>query len=315
MAKGQLGHDQRQFTAYDCTSPQELKAVTKAEQPQCQDRLDQDPVSQRNMTYLLLQKATYRRQPVSRCRVLRTRVAHHCGDSDHQTFIPQFSTFREVVTISTEHCKEMYQQKIYKDRWHKGTPLDTGMTNIIRKELVGHTNPYTGADTQCVGAIYRHNGLDIPDVMLWEELFITLEEDLLLVDKEGACIVNNDQIRISCRDTDLSCTYSGGTIFWTLPTVLELCRFHRIRRSAGIVVTGSNGTETFISRDGSMIRLILRKPAKLCGEAIGFRTNYDNLYLMDELYADQVSDDLPLGEVSTMLTSRMGSCSGKCPPM
>jgi hypothetical protein len=49
-----------------------------------------------------------------------------------------------------------------------------------------------------------------------------------------------------------------------------------------------------------MIRLILRKPAKLCGVAIGFRTNYDNLYLMDELYADQVSDDLPLGEVSTI---------------
>ena len=68
MAKGQLGHDQRQFTAYDCTSPQELRAVTKAEKPQCQDRLDQDPVSQRNQTYLLLQKATYRRQPVSRCR-------------------------------------------------------------------------------------------------------------------------------------------------------------------------------------------------------------------------------------------------------
>jgi hypothetical protein len=40
MAKGQLGHDQRQFTAYNCTSPQELRAVTKAEPPQCQDRLD-----------------------------------------------------------------------------------------------------------------------------------------------------------------------------------------------------------------------------------------------------------------------------------
>jgi hypothetical protein len=48
--------------------------------------------------------------------------------------------------------------------------------------------------------------LDIPDVMLWEELFVTLEEDLLLVDSKGACIVNNDQIKISCRDTDLSCS-------------------------------------------------------------------------------------------------------------
>jgi hypothetical protein len=95
MVKGQLGHDQRQFTAYDCTSPKELRAVTKAEPPQCQDRLDQDPVSQRNQRYLFLQMATYRRQPVSRCKVLRTRVAHHCGDSDHQTFIPQFSTFRD----------------------------------------------------------------------------------------------------------------------------------------------------------------------------------------------------------------------------
>jgi hypothetical protein len=65
MAKGQLGHEQRQFTAYDCTSPQEMKAVTKGEPSQCQDRLDQEPISQRNETHLLLQKATYRRQPVS----------------------------------------------------------------------------------------------------------------------------------------------------------------------------------------------------------------------------------------------------------
>jgi hypothetical protein len=108
------------------------------------------------------------------------------------------------------------------------------------------------------------------------------------------------QIRIGCRDTDLSCIYSGGTIFWTATTVLKQCCFHQIRRSSGIVVTGSNGTETFISRDGSMIRLFLRRPAQLCGEATGFRTNYDNLYLMDEIYGDQVSDTLPLGEVSTI---------------
>jgi hypothetical protein len=119
--------------------------------------------------------------------------------------------------------------------------------------------------------------------MLWEELSITLDTDKLLVDTAGACIVNNEQIKIECRDTALSCVYSGGTLFWTAPTDLERCRFHWICRSTGIVVTGSTGTETFISRDGSMIRLILRRPAQLCGEATGFCTNYDNLYLMDEI--------------------------------
>jgi hypothetical protein len=49
-----------------------------------------------------------------------------------------------------------------------------------------------------------------------------------------------------------------------------------------------------------MICLILRQLAQLCGETTGFRTNYNNLYLMDELYADQVSSSLPLGEVSTV---------------
>jgi hypothetical protein len=225
---------------------------------------------------------------VLRCKVLRTRVAHHCGNSDHQTFIPQFSTYRDEVTILAGQCKDMYNQKVYKDHWHKETPIERGMTTVIRKELVGCTNPYGGGDTQCVGAIYRQNGLDIPNIMLWE-LTITLDTDTLLVDTEGACIVNNNQIRIGCRDKDLSCIYSGGTLFWTAPTELERCRFHQIRRSMGIVVTGSNGTDTFICRDGSMIRLILRRPAQLCGEATGFRTNYDNLYLMDEIYEDQVS--------------------------
>jgi hypothetical protein len=154
IAKEQLGHKQRQFTAYDCTSLQELRAVTKAEPPHCQDRLDQDPVSQRNQTYLLLQKATYLRQLVSCCKVLGMRVAHHCGDSDHQTFIPQFSTFRDEVTISANKCNDMYNQKVFKDRWHKETPIERGMTTVIGKELVGSTNPYGGGDTQCVGAIY-----------------------------------------------------------------------------------------------------------------------------------------------------------------
>jgi hypothetical protein len=166
--------------------------------------------------------------------------------------------------------------------------------------LVGSTNPYGGGDTQCVGAVYRQKGIDIPDSMLWEELTITLDTDTLLVDATGSCIVNNDQIKIGCRDTALSCIYSGGTIFWKAPTDLERCRFNQIRRSTGIVVTGSKGTETFITQDGSMIRLILRRLAQLCGEATGFRTNYENLYLMDEIYANQVSDTLPLGEVSTI---------------
>jgi hypothetical protein len=76
----------------------------------------------------------------------------------------------------------MYSQKVYKDHWHKASPIDIG-----RKEQVGHTNPYGGGDTHCVGAIYRQNGLDIPDIMLWEELSITLGTDTLLVEaKEPA---------------------------------------------------------------------------------------------------------------------------------
>jgi hypothetical protein len=98
-----------------------------------------------------------------------------------------------------------------------------------------------------------------------------------------SCIVNSNQVKIKCRDTKLFCLSPGGTLFWTAPMELEKCRFHQICRRTGIVVTGSNGTETFISRDGSMIRLILWQPAQLCGEATGFRTNYDNMYLMDEV--------------------------------
>jgi hypothetical protein len=49
-----------------------------------------------------------------------------------------------------------------------------------------------------------------------------------------------------------------------------------------------------------MIRLILWRPAQLCGKATGFRTNYDDLYLMEDISADQVSSSLPLREVSTI---------------
>ena len=49
-ARGQLGHEQRQFTAYDFTSAQELNAATKCEPPHCQDRFDQEPIKQINQT-------------------------------------------------------------------------------------------------------------------------------------------------------------------------------------------------------------------------------------------------------------------------
>jgi hypothetical protein len=280
IAKGQLGHDQRQLSAYAYSSPQEPRAITKADPPKCQDRLDQEPVSQWNATYLLLlQKATYRRQPVFRCKVLRIRVAHHCGNSDHQT---KFSTFRLELEVSPAKCRGMYPQQMWKeDLLHTETPICRSKTTIIRKELVRKTDAHSGADTQCTGAMYRSKGINIPDIMLWEELSITLNTYKLLVDKAGGCIVNSNQVRIGCKDTELSCKYSEGTPYWSAPTAMEKCRFHKIRRSTGTVVTWLNGTETFISR-------LEHDQAnhQAAGTVVwrGLRTNYDKLYLVDKLF-------------------------------
>ncbi len=59
----------------------------------------------------------------------------------------------------------MNSQKDYKVGWHDETPIERGKTTVIRKELVGSTNPYGGGDTQCVGATYRQKGINIPDIM------------------------------------------------------------------------------------------------------------------------------------------------------
>jgi hypothetical protein len=107
----------------------------------------------------------------------------------------------------------MYHQEVWKDHWHQKNPITRGKTTITRKELVGSTDPYGGGDTQCIGAVYCQKGINIPDIMLWEELSITLDTDELLVDSARYCIVNNDQIKKECRDTELSCIYSGSTIF------------------------------------------------------------------------------------------------------
>jgi hypothetical protein len=133
---------------------------------------------------------------VLRCKVLRKRAAHHCGDSDHQTFIPQFSTFREEVIISATKCQAMYHQEVWKDHWHHETPIARRKMTVIRKEQVGSTDPYGGGDTQCIKAVYRQKGINIPDITLWEKLSITLDTDKLLFDTAGARIVNNHQIKI-----------------------------------------------------------------------------------------------------------------------
>lgn len=296
----QLSHEQRQFEAYDCTSPQELRPVQQPPPKTCQD-MEKAPVQQgKNESILVLQQATYRRQTAYRCKFVRTRVSHYCGDHDHQTFTPMMSKFAEQREVEPVLCRKMWRDKQYVGHHEKKFPLKVGPDNTFTELVVGTTSLYDNTDVQCVGGKTMHDGIPLLSMNVWEQQTIRLTEEIILVSESGDVTLHHAQIKLKCPFWDHECVYEQGTVYWKAPSPDEECKFHVIRKPSGVIVTGPSGTETFMSTDGAMVRLILKDTVTMC-RGMGRRTNYRNLFVADPSQVELVSTkQIPLEEMSPL---------------
>ena len=89
-----------------------------------------------------------------------------------------------------------------------------------------------------------------------------------------------------------------GTFTWEKLSQQDLCPFYQARDSIkGITVQNSAGVETFMSRDGSMVRLVITGQEERCNSTV-YTTNYPSLFLTEDHDNDWLQRPLPPSEAS-----------------
>jgi hypothetical protein len=100
----------------------------------------------------------------------------------------------------------------------------------------------------------------------------------VLVETKGRTWVTEEE-EVKCKVSKNACATSQATYSWDTPTEQEKCLYFENRRTKGTVVTSEAGDSTYMSTDGSMVRLLMKEePIAACGRLVT-GTNYPNLFL------------------------------------
>ena len=302
----------RAFTAYDCTKPGDVKIVQTREAAACPTR--NEIIAQKEVEYLVLQKAKYRRTLVTRCSMRTSIIPAYCGTADHQTIFTGRLLLDQENHPDVATCKEWWKKgrklRTYTDKTGRKTfyqdRLVFNATMQLSYEHVG-TAWHDGSQVECEGGMWLYRDPRTDEVhkysgmTVWKQDIVDLYEEEAQIDENGRITVASAGLQVSlpCTVGERECQTTRGTYYWQDLSSTEQCRYYRVRESKGILVATDTKKQVFISQDGSLIRLEKIAPASACGSVI-FTTNYEELYLVPKATAStDFLRDLPLAEHST----------------
>jgi hypothetical protein len=291
--------DFRAVEGWDCSQPKNMQTVqTRSALRNCVGQTK--ATDQRNATFLLLQKADYMRVRGQRCVMTRTMIPLFCGTYDHQTLLGPLLEIANPVALAADECKEMYKTKKWTDPKGREHPLHRNRLSQLYYEEAGESligTPHSGCQG---GRFYSKSYKKWFDSIVAPTIVkIHLEDVDLTIDADGTVVTDRTQVRLPCKDEDEECVTDTGTYVWDLPRQKDQCQLFKTREVRGIVVKNDEGVETFISQDGAMVRLILKRPMSLCGQLV-YYTNYKKLMLSDALHEPLFQRKLDLAEMSTI---------------
>ena len=301
----------RMVEAYDCTVPSEVRPVKVKTPSQCQ-RIQPVEVSHVEMSILLLQKAHLQRVRVRECSDIRSELSFFCGNYDHMTYLPSRSRLGYARTISAGECNQYWRDRqitVHEpglNRWRK-YDLEIQATNSYMYQSVGSVTATDSGyywDAQCVGGSHEAGPgspvatarISSVNAAIYGEL--TLQEHKAVVSPQGTITLSLAEVELAgrtengqpCRYDHGHCQVGSKTYVWEVEELGDRSRdcaeYQRTRKDpvAGRLITTDDDqlgvTRTFISNDGSMIRLIQKEPLDLCGSP-GWATNYDLLYFVE----------------------------------
>jgi hypothetical protein len=158
-------------------------------------------------------------------------------------------------------------------------PLKVDATTIVLAETKGRTWVTEEGEVKCKREKFDYEGKHYEDLVNSHQIAITLVEDTAVINPDGTLITNKEEIVLACQASENACATSQDTYIWDTPTEQDKCLYFEIRRTKGTVVTTETGDSTYMSTDGSMVRLLLKEePIAVCGRLVT-GTNYPTLFL------------------------------------
>ncbi len=284
--------DPHHVVAYDCSDPRDIQPL-RAQSQRHSCAIPAEPTDQREVTIGLLQRSDKLRLPVHHCRIQKTTFPYYCGVWSHGVFVHPWVKFLENIYIPLAECNRMWDTLAYVDP--KGThhPLLVNGTVTVQYNIAGST-VFSHNSISCVGEDYTHAGTVYHGMMVSAQLRITLETiPATVTEDERVHLARSDRI-LSCPMASKHCvTHTSGTYFWYPPSGIDACRFFQIRQSQGILITDQFGVDTFMSTDGSLIRLLVEDSLSRCDQVI-YSTNYPKLFVTLEPSASDSAFRRPL---------------------
>ncbi len=300
-----LNHQETEFVALDCSEPANVTSVTVLQALSC--RLPEVKIEETPATFRVLQQASSTRFPLYFCSARRYRQMYLCNwETGHTTMLGSEWVFDQEFQISIKECREIWEDQ----KWDNQRVKLNATTHL----LVGrHGWEYMDPDdVHCYGEWGQY--LRMQNTESAKSQSLTGVSNSMVKDHiniktgtvQGTATASGDvmdwtrQIRLPCPLSAEACSIQDhGVYLWKNPPAEERCPLYSTRKEPvkGMIIADPSGLETFVSNDGSMVRLEKKVAQPRCGGLV-YRTDFDHLFLTYEIGHPSFSRPLHESEVS-----------------
>ena len=280
---------QKEMQAYDCSVPLGRERVFATAEEEC-DLLSPEVEKTVNRTYILLQRAQRTRVTVKRCTLKTSAVGAYCGMHSHSVLIPHLFYTGKAVDVTMLDCVAYWNGKDWSNTepssghiWNVA-PIQNGVVEMNWMQAGWAAHWGTGMTATCKGGTFSDWNGQNSDLTVGRFDQLELREEEAVVTKEGKMILTGRGMELPCMGAQGFCTTGEGTFIWTQPQ--KDCNLYRARQAPvqGRETTTTDGSTTFISSDGAMLRLIKKEALSECG-AVVYATDYARLFLVEQKVA------------------------------
>ena len=275
---------------YNCDSPRSITAVSSDILNPCMsapipsETIAETPISH----FQVLQRETTREIEGHRCSKRLSRLTFYCGRYDHSTPVPQLTHSDRPAPVSAAECHLMAHSGDYTSGDGRLHTIAMGETTVFEYFSIGSTSAGTkwdGRQVYCEGGQLTINGQIINNIVQYVTESVTVQKEKIIQREDESLVAFYDNVRLTCALSDLNCRQSRITYVWSVPT-REHCPLLLAKEFKGSIVTSDvNPQRVLMSRDGSLLRFILKGRTEFCGRTV-YRTNYPKLYVFETLNED-----------------------------
>ena len=287
------GPTELEFTAYDCSYPQDMSAVTLPSASDCNRRPAPPITHEAVQQYSLLQLVPTTSFSVKFCSLRRSKMPIYCGAYNHQTVITSDIWHNHPVEISPEDCRRYWHHQEIKVRvkptdsqWRE-VSFQLALNDTTQLRYDSHGKSWVESnDGRCEGVSWhsqaQNRWVENTIQTVGDEVTMSMEE--ALVDGDGRVDLPDRKLTLppECEYQSGYCQTREGTFVWEPEPETIHCPLFLAR-------TPLNGTEVDVAEDGrittifsdnkNLVRLVKKRAITMCNHQV-HPTNFDNLFLV-----------------------------------